>query len=338
MGLEVVSSIDAESWDRFVSANPHANIYHTRQFTECFRTSEKYEPHTYFLENDDAVLACIIAVQTKVLGPHLQSLSSRCVVYGGILCSDEASCKYLKKHFGKLINSFDASMQRRTLFSEIRNVNDASRIALIMGEEGYRFSPHLNFLVDLQAGERQLYRNLASSLHRKLNRAQEKLEIVELSDDKDLGAFYSLVAATYNKAHIPYFDEAVFQEAWKILRPLGWLRITMAKYGDTYVAGRAALVYRDTIIDWFAGSTDEGYRHEANALLVWDMMKWGIDRGLKMFDFGGAGDPNKKYSVRDFKSRFNGQSVNYGRYTKIYSRLRYSVGRGTYATVRRFLF
>jgi lipid II:glycine glycyltransferase (peptidoglycan interpeptide bridge formation enzyme) len=50
-----------------------------------------------------------------------------------------------------------------------------------------------------------------------------------------------------------------------------------------------------------------------NELLVWDILKWGQDNGYRRYDFGGAGRPEEKYGVRDFKGKFGGDLVCYGR-------------------------
>ena len=41
----------------------------------------------------------------------------------------------------------------------------------------------------------------------------------------------------------------------------------------------------------------------------------------------GAGKPNEKYGVRDFKAEFGGELVEYGRNLFIFNRLLYNVGK-----------
>ena len=46
-----------------------------------------------------------------------------------------------------------------------------------------------------------------------------------------------------------------------------------------------------------------------------------FDRGhqniFQIFDFDGAGKPDIPYCVRDYKKKFGGKLVNYGRYTLV---------------------
>ena len=47
-------------------------------------------------------------------------------------------------------------------------------------------------------------------------------------------------------------------------------------------------------------------------------MNWGIETGCHTFDFGGAGKPGVSYGVKDYKLKFGGELVNFGRFRKIY--------------------
>jgi lipid II:glycine glycyltransferase (peptidoglycan interpeptide bridge formation enzyme) len=230
-------------------------------------------------------------------------------------------------------------MRKRALYSEIRNVEDATPLILQMSKERHHFVSHLNFLVDLEGGEKKVYSDVSPTLRKKIRRAEKKgIQIEGVSSRNGLETLYSLVKDTYNRVHIPLLDIEVFRAAGRELAPMNCIRMTLAKHNGRAVAGRAALIYNGRIFDWFAGSNDEGYHLDAGAYLVWDMLRWGIRQGLSVFDFGGAGNPDETYKVRDFKSRFHGRLVNHGRFIKIYSRTRYHLGRSAYAVVRRVSF
>ena len=87
--------------------------------------------------------------------------------------------------------------------------------------------------------------------------------------------------------------------------------------GDRPVATRFFLTYQDVVHDWFAGSLyDEGSKY-SNELMVWKILEYASMNGYRFFNFGGAGHPDKPYGPRDFKKRFGGKLVNYGKYVKI---------------------
>jgi len=339
MPMHIASSIDPDSWDDFTKTNPNSNIFHTRAFADIFQDCSKYTPYTFFLEEDGRPLAAIISIQSKLLGTPFVSYASRAVVYGGILCSDKMNDKYWHKHLGKLIHSYDTSLEKETLFTEIRNINESTHCILPFAKEKYKFIPHLNYILDLTLGEQTLWENLSQGLRKSLRKAQEgTIEVIELTTGDHIEALHSLVSTTYSKVHIPCFDLEIFKKAWNLLSPAGYIRVTLAKDHERLLAARAALIYNGRVFDWFAGSSEQGDAKSANALLAWDMIRWGCQNGAKCFDFGGAGDPNKHYGVREFKMRFGGQLVNYGRFMRIYSTARYMTGSLGYKILRRFLY
>ena len=52
---------------------------------------------------------------------------------------------------------------------------------------------------------------------------------------------------------------------------------------------------------------------------MWRVLEQGNLDGFKTYDFGGAGRPDEEYGLRDFKAKFGGQLVSYGRNIKVHS-------------------
>jgi hypothetical protein len=338
MPIEIVRSLAPDEWDNYVDQNPTANIFHTRQFVDCFASSPRYVPHTFFLQDDGKTIAGLVAIQTRIL-PAFPRLTSRAVVFGGISLAHDVPARQLNKQIGPLLQAYDEVMRRQTLFTEIRNMDDHTAHLLPIVRSGYQFAPHLNFLVDLKQGETGIWESFSSDHRRMIKRAEKAgVTISVVTAPAQIETFHELVSRIYAVAHIPVLPTTVFQEAWSRLGPLGQLRIVIAEHEGKTIAARAALVYHGRVFDWYAGSNEDGDKLNANALLVWDMLRWGCNNGGEVFDFGGAGDPNVYYGVREFKSRFQGQLVNHGRFLRVYSRPRYQLGYRAYGALRRLLF
>ncbi len=84
-----------------------------------------------------------------------------------------------------------------------------------------------------------------------------------------------------------------------------------------------ALSYKKCIFDNYAGSYLTHYNKYPNDLIPWEVFLWGKRNDYRVFDFGGAGKPDIPYGVREYKKKFGGEIVNYGRYEKIHSRFIY---------------
>ena len=79
-----------------------------------------------------------------------------------------------------------------------------------------------------------------------------------------------------------------------------------------------ALVYQKTIYDYYAGAYKEYYKKYPNDLIPWEVFIYGKKNGFTFFDFGGAGQPNVPYGVREYKKKFGGELINFGRFEKIH--------------------
>ena len=55
------------------------------------------------------------------------------------------------------------------------------------------------------------------------------------------------------------------------------------------------------------------------------LIDYATKNNFQMFDFLGAGSPNKNYGVREFKSKFGGELLNHGRFIRINKKYLYKI-------------
>jgi lipid II:glycine glycyltransferase (peptidoglycan interpeptide bridge formation enzyme) len=87
---------------------------------------------------------------------------------------------------------------------------------------------------------------------------------------------------------------------------MGIMRILLAKYQGKTIGGIITFHFNG-IIYWWGGVMDPDYRHLNPAnLLLWEMIKWGIENDLKTFNLGRT---RKNTSIYHFKSKWGGKEV-----------------------------
>ncbi|HSQ17181.1 MAG TPA: GNAT family N-acetyltransferase, partial [Anaerolineales bacterium] len=106
---------------------------------------------------------------------------------------------------------------------------------------------------------------------------------------------------------------------------------------DVFIASSVELTYKDVIYGWYGGVDRAFTRFTPTELLTWHILKWGAENGYRTYDFGGAGAPEKKFGVRDFKSKFGGQLVCYGRNTCVHAPLLLRASTIGYSVLRHFI-
>ena len=97
--------------------------------------------------------------------------------------------------------------------------------------------------------------------------------------------------------------------------------------GDVFAA--AVVFDKDTVYEWFVCGKDGCYpKVYPSTLATWAAIRFAADNGYKRFDMMGAGAPGDGgYGVREFKAKFGGELVEYGRYLHVCNKLLYGLGK-----------
>jgi lipid II:glycine glycyltransferase (peptidoglycan interpeptide bridge formation enzyme) len=111
------------------------------------------------------------------------------------------------------------------------------------------------------------------------------------------------------------------------------VKIFVARFEGSPVGACIVLLYKGVVYEWFWGVERTKSIYPAECI-TWHRIEWGLQNGYDLYDFGGAGWPNKPYGVREFKAKFGGDLVNYGRYRKVYSAWKFTLAEKGYDFVR----
>ena len=81
------------------------------------------------------------------------------------------------------------------------------------------------------------------------------------------------------------------------------------------------------IYEFFVCGLDDEYKNQyPSVMATWAAMEYASKYNIPVFDFMGAGIKDTDYGVREFKARFGGELVEYGRYIKINNIFLYKLG------------
>ena len=325
---------DANSWNDFVLKNPHGTVFHTHEMKQVYEKTRKYKPLLLGVkdENGEYTSGMLSYISTEKEG-ILSTISQRSVLFGGILYSNE------KKDFGgltKLLEDYKKRVGGKALFTEVRNLFDTSNIKSAMVSHGFQYNNHLNFLVNLTKSEDELWSNIKKSRRNAITKSRRMdVAIEEIVDVSVVSDCYRFLEETYSNAKLPLADESLFTNAFDMLSPKNLIHFFVAKVDNKTIGAIVVLSYKDRVYDWYAGAKLDYRKHCPNDVLPWHAIVWGKENGYKVFDFGGAGKPNEEYGVRDFKSQYGGELVEYGRYRLIHSPVKYKLAENGFRLYRK---
>ncbi|MBN1855450.1 MAG: GNAT family N-acetyltransferase [Dehalococcoidia bacterium] len=254
------------------------------------------------------------SVVVRAISGPLGRLSGRAIIHGGPLVVAGLEADLLPL----LLRAHDQLVGKKVVYSETWNlgpVHDA-----LFAANGYTHHGHLNFVADLRRNEEELWKSLDRRVRRRVVRAAEAgVTVAEVHAEEGLAQFYAMVHSTHVRSRVPLADPSLFEAAFRNLEPAGLAVFFTAQLRGDVIAARALLMCHGRIHAWYSGFTQDGQSVCPNELLLWHAMRWGALNGYSTFDFGGAGRPGIQYGPRDFKKKFGGRMVNFGRDVKVYS-------------------
>jgi hypothetical protein len=322
---------------KFVEDHPDGNIFHTPYMMDVFKNADKHCPklHAAIDERNGNILSLLLSVHISVLGGLISKFTSRSIIYGGVLCIDSVDGK---NSLVPLMDVYNKSVKNKVLLTEIRNMNCTDELKNHFEECYYKYEDYLNYLIDLKRPIDTIFQSFSKSRRKNIKKSEKNgISIEEVIDKGKLPILYGLIKNTYSKIRIPVADFSLFISAFDRLCSREMVKFFLASVKDQYIAARIILLFKNQIFDWYAGADENYLDFYPNEMLVWHILKWGSQNGFHSFDFGGAGKPDEKYGVRDFKERFGGELVNYGRYVQIRSPRLLELSKKGYEIYRRFL-
>jgi len=317
--MKIVRELDRMKWSDFVFQHPMGNVFQSHEMYDVYKHTENYKPvFIAVLDDSDEVLGILLSVIQTEYSFILRGLTARAVVWGGPLVKDND-----RVVMQILLSNYDSIVRSESLYTEFRNLWDVSDSYASFEKLGYIRHEHLNFLVNLTKGRDQVFSNLSSSKRRQIRRGLEKAEITVAENENDIVDYYRVLHGYYSgviKKPLPPLS--FFLSCHRILRPLKSGMTFLIRSNGKVIGGIVCPISKNyskhIIYELYVVGSREYDDFFPSVLATWAPIEWGAENGFNFFDFMGAGKPDVDYGVREFKAKFGGDMVSYGRLRKIH--------------------
>lgn len=333
--MKIVRNLDEDVWRRFVDDHPDGNVFHTPEMFRVFSRVKGHQPQLWAVVEGEETLALLLPVQITLMGGLLRRFTTRSVVYGGVLVAPGAAGEAALR---LLLDGYARETQD-VLFTEVRNLSDTGHLQAILDDGKFVYEGHLNYLIDLDCPAETILQRIGKRTRKQIRKGlrDQIVQMDEVSDLSDLAHWYQTLQKTYTNAQVPLADFSLFEAAYEELHPKGMAKFLLARVDGVTAACSIELPYKDTIYGWYGGSDRAYSRYLPNEMLIWHILVWGANNGYRVYDFGGAGKPDEEYGVRDFKAKFGGELVNFGRNVYVASPEKLRLSELGYKLYQRFL-
>ncbi|MDN5328494.1 MAG: hypothetical protein PWP35_281 [Bacteroidales bacterium] len=311
-----------KSLEEFVYNHPHGNFFQSPKAYNFYKSLPAFNP-VLLLSVDESgeINGSLLAVIQKEKGFLKSFLSRRCIITGGPIIKDGN-----KNIADRLLNELIKKVRRKSIYIEFRNLFDLSEYKEIFEKNGFKYKEHLNFIVNIESPEEN-FRKLNDNRQRQIKKSlKEGTEIVNPKGIDEVYQFYLILKRLYKERVKKPLPDFSFFKSFFNKADLG--KYFLVKFEDKVIGGIMCPVFKDKIYEWYVCGLDTEYKNQAPSVLAtWSAIEYAAKNGLKYFDFMGAGSPESDYGVREFKSKFGGELVEYGRFLRINYKLLYGLGK-----------
>ena len=302
------------------------NFFQSPGFFELIGKVSGYEPFIFIAINEEGAVSGSLmgVIQTNGSGPKAW-LSRRVIIWGGPLPATAAP-PVQQQTTQSLLKTLKAYAKGRAIFIEFRNFFDTGHLKPVFEAAGFEHKPHLNYLVKTDE-EAAVRKRMSSNRLRQIKSSiQLGAIIAEPSTEQEVLDFYGILQRLYReKVKKPLPGPDMFLLFWR--SPL--VKIFLIKHEGAVIGGIFCPIYRNRVIyEWYVCGDDGRVKGlNPSVLATWAPIEYGLHHGFDYFDFMGAGRPDEDYGVRDFKARFGGEEVCFGRYEIVLNKPLYRVAK-----------
>lgn len=332
--IQLVHRIDRAAWAGFVEERESGNIFHTPEMFDALSRAEGYRPHLWAaVDARERPLALLVPVEISLMGGPLRYLTTRAVAFGSVLT---VPGERGRDAVSMLLEAYSRQVSRRVMFTELRNLADVLELRPVLQERGFEFDDHLNFLIDVARPLEAIWGDVHTNARRNIRKAMRSGVLVREGETPgDVTAAYGVLRQAYARIQVPLPSSSLFHATFELLGPRGMVKVLLAEIRGVVMGALTLLMYKGVAIYWYTGSLREYSAYRPADLLVWRSLELAHRSGCRVFDFGGAGNPRIPYGVRDFKAKFGGRLVNFGRHTSIHAPTRFKLAQAGYRARRR---
>ncbi len=258
-------------WEDYIFAHPDGTNYHQLGWRRVIEKSFGHKTRYLLALEEDQVIGVLplALMRSRLFGTSVISLPF--LNYGGLLSSSleakraliDVACQFAK--------------EEGAAYLELRHGNAHGL--------GLRPKQHkVAMLLPLASDTETAWKQFDAKVRNQVRKAQKVGLTIHIGGMEFLSAFYDIFSRNMRDLGTPVYGQIFFESILRVF-PLH-TRIFVVKSEGKPVAAGLSTIFKDTIEVPWAGSLVESRPLCPNMLLYWEAIQYGIQQGMKVFDFG----------------------------------------------------
>ena len=306
------------------------SIFQQQGFYRFLEATEFLAPFRFSVQRAGREVGAIQGFIQKEGSRVKQFFSRRAIINGGPLLAEDIRETELEILLRQCIDG----LKRRSIYIETRNYSDYSHFRPTFEKLGFIYEPHYDYQVELFDGN--MWEGRMESSRRRFVKSslQQGAMIVANPTREDVKGFYTVLQDLYrNRIKKPLFPLSFFIQ----MLDTPFCKYILVEYQQEIIGGMLCVFDDDSVYEWFVCGKDGCYpKIYPSTLATWAAIRFAAEHGFKRFDMMGAGAPGDGgYGVREFKAKFGGELVEYGRFVYVCSKPLYNIGKAAVSIMKK---
>ncbi|MBQ2841587.1 MAG: peptidoglycan bridge formation glycyltransferase FemA/FemB family protein [Clostridia bacterium] len=316
MKTQIIDINSAAEFDSFVESHENGHFLQTSLWA---RVKDDWKWFGIICRDDNDRITGTMGVLLRKISklPYHMMYAPR-----GPVCdfNDKATFSALveaAKHEGKKYNAYELKIDKDVPVDN----EEYRKIAL---SQGFNFKEKTINFEDFQCRyvirihingrtEDEIFAAFHSDHRRKIRIAIKNNVEIKIHGSEKADIFYSLMKETCERDGFELRSAAYFA---KILDAFGdKARLYLAYYEGEPIAGAISVLWGDKVWYFYGASSNSNRKVMPNYLMQWEMIKWAIEEGCRIYDFRGVAgvidESNPLFGLYRFKHRFDGDYVEF---------------------------
>ncbi len=298
------------------------SIFQQPEFYKFIESTGFLEPFHYSVERDGKEVGVIQGFIQKDGGWLKKFFSRRAIINGGPWLAEDITDEEVENLLKKCIES----LKKKAIYIETRNYFDYSNYRGVFERSGFQYEPHYDIIVEVN-GDNSWEKRMESSRPRFVKSSLKNgAEVIENPTEQDVKDYYAVLKELYTtKVKTPLFPLDFFLKLYHT----SFCHYILVRYQGKIVGGMVCVFDENKAYEWFVCGLDGVFKHVyPSTVATYSAIKFTNDNGRGCFDMMGAGAPGDGgYGVREFKMKFGGELVEYGRYVHVCNKMLYHLGK-----------
>lgn len=275
MLIRLAQNSDKERWNAYVQSHPDASPYHLWAWRESIREAYDHKAYYFIAEEDIQICGILALIQIKLplLQNQLVSLPF-CDLGGPLVNSRDTEVKLLNEaiKLGQKLGVSKIEIRSRAIDIIDTTPNQPET------------TEKVSMLLPLPHSAEELWSGFKSKLRSQVCKAEKNGLFFKWGHISDINAFYDVFSQNMHELGSPVHSKK-------------WIKTVLANYGEKAKMGLVflkdqpvgcgivLLCGKNVSIPW-ASTLRQLNRLGPNMLLYWNLLKFSIDNGYAVFDFG----------------------------------------------------